>query len=429
MDKENRNIAVREMITKICKSIGNFFRKDTWLKVISLVFAVILWGYVIADANPTRQMTLSDVPVTYTGITELREQGLTVEIDDLVHVTDLKISAGQDSHKNISTNNVKAFVDFSGISEPDTYTLPIQTSVSIAGASVNKMSPGTVTVVVEELAERRVPVECRLEGTPADGYFVDTPKMTERHIVISGPKSKVEQVTRAVAVISVDGISEDVSNSYTVQLTDIDGKVVKLNTVGGEIPSVIVDLDVLKIKTIELDVEEIKNSITDVAENYEVVNISLNSNTVEIVGEEELLAQIDKLAIKSISAENADKGKILQAELQSIQGIRFPNGNVISFYAQIEEKTTEKKFENVAIRVMNTESSYTAVLSEMYTDIVVRGGISAMSNVQREDIKIYVDLAGQKPGSYVLPVKVEDLAGIDISEVTLEHASVSVEIK
>jgi len=65
----------------------------------------------------------------------------------------------------------------------------------------------------------------------------------------------------------------------------------------------------------------------------------------------------------------------------------------------------------------------------MYTDIVVRGGISAMSNVQREDIKIYVDLAGQKPGSYVLPVKVEDLGGIDISEVTLEHASVSVEIK
>lgn len=84
-------------IGRFLKSLGRyifgFFKKNFWLKLASLFFAIFLWTYVIADENPTRQMSLKNIPVTYTGISELSEQGLTVETDKLIHSVDISILA------------------------------------------------------------------------------------------------------------------------------------------------------------------------------------------------------------------------------------------------------------------------------------------------------------------------------------------------
>ena len=126
--------AVGRFFRRVGQGVWNFFRKDTWMKLASLVFAVFIWSYVIADENPTRQMSLKNIPVTYTGIAELTEQGLTVETEGLIHTVDLSILAGQDSHKSINANSVKAYLDFSHINEPGTYTLDVQVGIAVGGA-------------------------------------------------------------------------------------------------------------------------------------------------------------------------------------------------------------------------------------------------------------------------------------------------------
>lgn len=421
--------AVGSFLKSVGKSIWGFFKKDPWLKLAALFFAVFLWSYVIADENPTRQMSLKNVPVTYTGITELSEQGLTVETDGLIHSVDVSVLAGQDSHKNINENTVSAFLDFSHINEPGTYTLDVQVSITVGGASARSITPASVQVVVEELVERKIPVTCQLEGTAAEGYYVEEPQPEEAYIVISGAKSKIEQVTRAVASISVEGLSESTENSYMVELLDLKGNRVEMNSINGQIPSVIVRLNVLRIKTMVLDEKEIKRSITEVKEGYEVTNVTLTPSVIEVVGTEEALAQLESLSIKTVSAENADQGKLLIAELQPIEGIQFLSGNSISIYAQISEKTMEKHFENVAISVVNANSDRKTTLSVTHTDITVTGGISAMTDITRRDLQVYIDLAGLSSGTYVLPVKVEELAGISSSEIVIENPSVTVVIE
>ena len=277
--------------------------------------------------------------------------------------------------------------------------------------------------------ERKIPVTCQLEGTAAEGYYVEEPQPEEAYIVISGAKSKVEQVTRAVASISVEGLSESTENSYMVELLDLKGNRVEMNSINGQIPSVIVRLNVLRIKTMVLDEKEIKRSITEVKEGYEVTNVTLTPAVIEVVGTEEALAQLESLSIKTVSAENADQGKLLIAELQPIEGIQFLSGNSISIYAQISEKTMEKHFENVAIGVVNANSDRKTTLSVTHTDITVTGGISAMTDITRRDLQVYIDLAGLSSGTYVLPVKVEELAGISSSEIVIENPSVTVVIE
>lgn len=420
-------------IGRFLKSLGRyifgFFKKNFWLKLASLFFAIFLWTYVIADENPTRQMSLKNIPVTYTGISELSEQGLTVETDKLIHSVDISILAGQDSHKNINENTVSAFLDFSHINEPGTYTLDVQASITVGGASARSITPANVQVEVEELVERKIPVTCQLEGNAAEGCYVEEPQPEEAYIVISGAKSKIEQVARAVATISVEGLSESTENSYMVELFDLEGKRVEMSSINGQIPSVIVRLNVLRIKTIALDEEEIKRSITDVKEGYEVTNVTLTPAAIEVVGTEEVLAQLESLSIKTVSAENADQGKILIAELQPIEGIQFLSGNSISIYAQISEKTMEKHFENVVISAVNANSNFKITFSVTHTDITVTGGISAMTDITRRDLQVYIDLAGLSSGTYVLPVKVEELAGINSSEIVIKNPSVTVVIE
>ena len=409
--------------------IWNFFKKNTWLKVISLLFAVFIWSYVIAEENPTRQMTLKNISVTYRGISELSEQGLTIERDELINVVNLSIMAGQDNHKNINQNTVTAFLDFSHINEPGTYTLDVQVNITVGGASVNACTPSSVQVEVEELVERQIPVECNLVGVAENGYYVEEPQIEQKYITISGAKSKVEQVARAVATIPIDGLSQSSENSYVVELLDLKGNPIQINSINGEIPSVIVQLNVLRMKTIQLDEEEIKGCITNVKEGYEVVNVTLTPGSVDIIGEEDILAQVDKLSIQPVSAENADQGTLLTAELQPIEGVKFLSGNTISIYAQISEKTMEKHFENIAIDAVNVDENLKTVFSVTHTDITISGGISAMTGITRSDLNVYIDLTGLTSGTYVLPVKIEELPGIDSSDILIENPSVTVVIE
>ena len=48
-------------------AIGNSFRNNLLLKIMSVIFAFIIWSYVMAAENPVREITVKDVKVTYIG--------------------------------------------------------------------------------------------------------------------------------------------------------------------------------------------------------------------------------------------------------------------------------------------------------------------------------------------------------------------------
>ena len=51
---------------------------NTGLKIISFVFAVILWGMVMSQTNPPRLKMVYDVPVELTGLETLNNRGLSL---------------------------------------------------------------------------------------------------------------------------------------------------------------------------------------------------------------------------------------------------------------------------------------------------------------------------------------------------------------
>ena len=46
---------------RILTAIKNFFTTNLAVKIVALLFAVLLWGYVLTDQNPYRTKTITNV--------------------------------------------------------------------------------------------------------------------------------------------------------------------------------------------------------------------------------------------------------------------------------------------------------------------------------------------------------------------------------
>ena len=283
----------------------NFFKKDTWLKIISLVFAIFIWAYVIADENPVRTMTLKSVPVSITGIEQMTAQGYTIDTGSIPKEVDLIIQAGQDSHRSINVNTVRAFVDLSQINSVGETELTVQTTVSISGATVQRKTPATVIVKAEKYSSKTVPVSYVMSGTASEGLHVGEPVLENDQITIKGNESSIANVTHAVVDISIDGLKENSVQAYEPRLLDKNNSEVSVNCSGKDIPSVIASIKVSAKKTVKFDLEGSIRQIMDVADGYTVKNLTPDPETFELIGNVGALSTIDSIVIYPVSLQGA----------------------------------------------------------------------------------------------------------------------------
>ena len=421
--------AVLQFLKRAGLFIWKIFRSNMYLKLAAVLFAFIMWSYVIAAENPQRQMTLPDVPISYTGVSELTEKNLTIDSDSLVQTVDVAVMAGQNYHKNITKNTIKASVDLSTISGTGDYELSVYVTASVAGTSIKTVSPATVLVKVDALVQRTVPVKCVLAGQISSGYYISDPVPEQDYVVVSGARKKVENIVQAVVTIPVEGVITSTRASYAANLLDADGNTVSTTSINGTLPSVIVSMEVLREKTVKIDPAQVLSVVTGVKAGYEAVNVSLSPEEVQIVGTEEALAAVDVLQVKPLSAGGADASVLLEGELIEIEGVRFPKGTSVDVYVQIGEEQTEKVFENIAISAANLAAGKRATLSITHTSVTITGSLSVMNGLKRAGISAYVDLAGLSEGTYTLPVKIGDIAGIDAENIKVADTSVTVVIK
>ena len=61
--------------------LKTFFTKNLAIKILSLVFAMLLWGYVLMTQNPQREKTISNVKVSIEGEADLTTRKLTIRGD------------------------------------------------------------------------------------------------------------------------------------------------------------------------------------------------------------------------------------------------------------------------------------------------------------------------------------------------------------
>ena len=68
----------RKMISSsaLLNKLKGFFTRNLGLKIVALVFALLLWAYVLVALNPVRTKSINGVTITLEGYTDLLSRNL-----------------------------------------------------------------------------------------------------------------------------------------------------------------------------------------------------------------------------------------------------------------------------------------------------------------------------------------------------------------
>lgn len=387
-----------------------FFTKNLAMKIGSLIFAFLLWAYVTTTTNPLRSKTLSDVPVTYVGAEDIQLRGLTPSMPfyDTLNTVTVTVEVPTQDVSSVTRSSVSASVDLTGITGPGEYTLPVLAATDTDNVSITSTMPANVTVEIEESVQKQVPIEVQLEGTRISTLYYGVPKLSQSTITLSGPRSGIEQVARAVCTIDVSGLTETTTATHSLTLMTQDGGELPSTLFAG-VPSVIVEVPIYPTRVIDLNVDRIQSAVAGIPEGYEITDVTVEPASVRVAGPQDAIDAIQYLSTESMDADNAEGTVTFEnVSLALPDSVYAAVPDEVEVTIEVTEIQDEKRYSGVEVVRKNLSAGLTAALDPEAVTVILEGAASELNDVRLSEIHPFVDLAGLGPGTYEVDVEFEN---------------------
>lgn len=177
---------------------------DNWpYKVLTLCFAVVTWGLVQSQQVVEERMR---VRIEWT-----LPDGL-VPVETPIETTTVTVAGIQTLMRTVRSGELVLPVDLSDAREGDA-TIDLAEHVIRglpAELRVVSINPGTLRMQLDRVLKRRLKVEARIKGEPADGYAIREVLVTPDRVDVTGPASLVRALEAvSTADVDVTGTHED----------------------------------------------------------------------------------------------------------------------------------------------------------------------------------------------------------------------------
>ncbi len=303
----------------------NFFRKNLSEKCLALIVAIGCWIFVMNDQNPQIENTYS-VPLAVINAPD----GYQVAKD--VEEVKIKVRAPRSLFTNVDVSDFKVYVDLKDV-ESGTHELQVQASLP-SGFDLVSVGPNKVTVNVDKIEEKEVPVRLKLSGNAGDGKVVAKVEQSLQNITVEGPDSVLNKVTSVVGYIGLNGNSENFN--VTVPLVAVDDKDNPIE--GVKLIPKTVDVDITLARGLNTKIVDVKPTLmSDLSSDYILKSVKVEPQKIEISGDTQLIGGITYLPTENISLAELTKSDTLVAKLAVPDGITVTN-NEITVVIDIEKK-------------------------------------------------------------------------------------------
>ena len=425
---------------RILSAVGSFFKdlftKNIGLKIISLLFAFLLWAYVLTIENPEYTKIVRDVEITMTGEEALLDKGYML-VSREIGTTDVTVLCQIGKHSELDASRINCSVDLSSrtinLSEDEdsrVFPLTVTTTLQSGYGTVTAVEYSTVDVEVARIAERKsLPVGIDYEGALPAGFQLVVPERLT--ISVSGMKSLVDQIAKGMVTIDLsalpisdpDSLAGEYRNVYPVQFYNTSN--VGIENVyddNGESYTIEVPLVVRAYR--EVDIEP---SI-EIGDGYEYT-ASLSRTKTFIYGERSLLQQIGSLKTETITVLSATEEEVHNVPLILPEGISLGNGDsgIVTVVLKAEEVEENREFiipitwKGFPDKMERGEDFPTE------TAISVTGTHNELESFQPAYVTLTVDLTGCGEGTHSLPVvmTIDGRAGDLLIELTESNVNIT----
>ncbi len=162
-------------------------KKNLLPKLVSIILAVILWGYLTSSKTGEVKFKL---PVNYKNL----DNSFTISRLSNKFVM-VRVKGRKDELKNVNSKNIRLLIDLSAVRVGEYNTCPVQIDKSELSEDVSiDLNPDEIKLFVEKKIVRSVPVIPRHSGDPEKGYIMGQIKVTPEYVKVSGSSSLISDI-------------------------------------------------------------------------------------------------------------------------------------------------------------------------------------------------------------------------------------------
>ena len=356
--------------------------------MLALVIAVFLWVYVAQSQNPMTEK-LFEIPLEYNNLPA------NMAVVDKVDTVKVRVQGYNGVVENLDTKDISASVDLTDANIGQ-YVAKINIGLP-AGVQLISVSPVDIEVNIQELKSVTVPVEVDTSDVSAeDGYTLMTPSALTDAVKISGAKDNVAKISKAVVKIPAGVLTDSYNGTLPVSVYDANGNSLDdLLTVMPETVEVVLPV----VSDTPSKIAPISASLVgEPAEGYTVSRIVIVPNIVTAFASQYLLDNIDYVQTEAIDITGAKSNVTAKVGLISDDGVRLDIQDQINVVVMIEKEAT-RTFDNVQVKLTNSNTAYRYVLSQEVVSVTVQGPASAVEQLAANNISVEADVAGLESGS------------------------------
>jgi YbbR domain-containing protein len=322
----------------------------------------------------------------------------------------------------VATVDLSAY-DMDRAAEPQ--VLPVKVESVVDSLDIVSFDPASVTVVLDRVDERTVPVVVAYEPVP-DGLDVDTPDLDIEDVVARGPVSLLREVDHATARVLIDSSGIDVERpDVRLEAVDVDEQPVA--NIELTPASVFVRIDVRTVETettvpIHLDVSGTP------APGFALEGLTIDPASVTLRGVPDVLAEIPSVVTEPVSIADASEDQTFDVALILPEGARLADESaeaVVTVTATIAPTVSSRTF--VVGVVCQGAGANSCIPNLDQISVTLSGPGDALDALSAADVTGILNVSGLGPGQHTVDVSLAALPeGVEVE--TIVPGSVSVTI-
>jgi YbbR domain-containing protein len=389
--------------------LGTNLRSFFW----AFLMALTVWVAAVNASDPDEERLYPDpIPIEIVG----QSPGMIITGDypESIQITLRAPSSVWEKLLSGEGENIRAIIDLSGLDE-GRHDLPIQVQIETQPVRIVSVTPENATINLEALISKSFPLTLTLAGEPAVGYRAGDAVISPEEIIVSGPKSSVEQVDRVRVLVNLAGIRESIDQSLTVQALDQTNQIVSNISLSPE--DALVKIPVSQQGGYrDLAVKVVVQG--QVANGYRLTNISVFPPVVTVFSTDSALVNELPGVLETIPLEfeNANEDISTRLSIPLPEGVSLVGEQTVLVQVGISAIQSSLPISDKTIEVEGLEDGWSIQLAPATVDVILAGPLPLLDTLSPQDVQVIIDVSGLEEGTYQLEPEVRIL----FSEISVE---------
>ena len=395
---------------KISSRSRSLFDDKRFLRIFSLVCAVIAWFLVIFFVSPETDETIYDVPVSVVLYDTAAERMGLQAVEGTAQTVAVKIHGNRRKISGLTADDIVLTASLASVNGPGAFELPVSGSnVSGVEFDIVSISPSTINVRFDRLVSKTFSIELDLEGVNVgEGFMRGEAVLNPVEVVVTGPQEEIENIASCRVGLSVEETLTQtlIVRDQKLRLYDENGDEIDSDTVKLDTESVSVTVPVLQVKELP-----VKLSFINMPEylSESSLKYTLSNTSILIAGPPSLVNSYSQISVGYVDVKN------LTPTSSYLFDVNLPTGfvnmeNIRSISVKFEMSDyVSKTFDVSDIRIVNAPADYdVSVTTKVIDSVTVYGPKTVLESMTSNDLVAELDISGQSVslGQYRYPVSI-----------------------